>query len=104
MSPYDSDKQPIVIKHFSDSIDSFGQRHTTYTTSDSMMALYNCRNTLFDDPRFNHVELIGLTDDSNISDDDHIVYKDKEYKVIYSLMSKEYDSRLNNCYWLEIYE
>ena len=104
MSPYDSDKEPIIIKHFNDTVDSYGQRHTEYTTSPGMMALYKCRNTLFNDPRFNNVELIGLSDRDDISDSDHIIVRDKEYKVIYSIISKLYDGNFDNCYWLEIYE
>lgn len=104
MSPYDSDKVSVIIKHFNDSVDAYGQRHTECTTSSGMMALYKCRNDLFSDPRFNNVELLGLSDRDDISDNDHIIYKDKEYKVIYSILANEYDNNFDNCYYLEIYE
>ena len=99
MIPLDREQEPVVIKHFTDSVDQYGQRHTESTSSPGTMFIRKHKQGLYDDPRFNNVELIGLTKRTDINDNDHIIYKDKEYKVIYSIMSKRYNS-----YFMEIYE
>ena len=99
MIPLDSEQEAVVIRHFTDSVDSYGQRHTEYTDSPGTLFIRKHKQGLYDDPRFNNVELIGLSRRTDITDSDHIIYKDKEYKVVYSIMSKRFNS-----YFMEIYE
>jgi hypothetical protein len=99
MIPLDREQEPVVIKHYTNSVDEYGQRHTEYTTSSGTMFIRKHKQSLYDDPRFNNVVLIGLTKRADINENDHIIYKDQEYKVIYSIMAKRYNS-----YFMEIYE
>lgn len=100
--PIQARQEPVIVKHFDSSIDEYGQKHTTFTERTTTMYLTKYTQTIESDVRYNNVVYIGLTKDDTITDEDNIIYKDKEYKVTFTIPAIGY-ARWNQCF-LEIYE
>ena len=77
-------QEPVIVKHFDESLNSYGQKHVNYTERTAHMYLTKYTQTIESDVRFNDVVLIGITHDQ-LYDNENVIYKGKEYKVTHTI-------------------
>lgn len=80
-----SRQEPVTVRTYSQTLDEYGEQHTSYTERTANMFITKYVQTPDSDIRYNNVVLIGLTKDTSFSDKDNVVYKGKEYKVSHTI-------------------
>ena len=96
-------QEPVIVRTYSQELNSFGQMHqTSYTERTVNMFLTKYTQTKDSDIRYNNVVLIGLTKDNSVTDRDNIIYNGKEYKCTHTIEGVG-PIRWNQVF-LEIYE
>lgn len=86
---YTGETVTITVKTFNDSVDEYGQKHTSFTERQSSGRVWKYQpNSLVSSPIFNDVVLIVLTKDRSFSDNENAIIYDKEYHVVYTIDSK----------------
>ena len=86
---YTGESVSITVKKFEDTVDEYGQKHTSFTERQSSGRVWKYQpNNLVSSPLFNDVALIVLTKDRDFDDTMNAVIYDQEYHVVYTIDSK----------------
>jgi len=88
----------VTLKSFSSSLDAYGQRTLSTSTSSIDMMIKERQQSNVDDPRYVEAEYIGLTK-ANVSTNNIINFDSKDYKVLYVTKTNRMNLvflRLNN--------
>ena len=81
MTYVDKNMESIVVRHYTSFIDEYGQQHTEYSDRNSKMFIRPTKMENVNDPLYNRISLCGVSTDDSITDEDNIIYRDKEFKV-----------------------
>lgn len=89
--------QTVKVVSFSDELDKYGQKRQGETTErDSEMVVKIYTQTNVEDPKYVDIDVIGITKDKNISDDNQIKIGDDYYNIKFIIPSGRYNQILMN--------
>lgn len=83
--------RPVSVITFASGVDSYGQPRTVVSstkTVDMVVKIYAQSNVQA--PIFNEVEIIGITKDFTISEENQIQFDSKKYNVLHTIPSGKY--------------
>lgn len=85
------EKQIVQIVSFTDVVDEYGRKRQGISTTrnvEMVCKVYNQVNV--SNPKYTDIEMIGITEDTNILDSNQVVINGDSYNILYIIPSNRY--------------